>query len=118
MRFPPRLSYANVAATLALFFALGGSAFAGAQLLVTGANVENHSLTGVDIKKGSLGLKTFSPAARSKLKGATGPMGATGAQGSAGTAGLQGQAGPQGATGPQGAAGYRGQPVSASPPQR
>ena len=112
MRFPRRLSYANVAATLALFFALSGTAFAGAQLLVSGANVENHSLTGVDIKKGSLGLKTLSPAARSKLKGARGPVGATGPQGSAGAPGVQGSTGPQGATGP------RGQPASASPPPR
>ena len=104
----PRLTYANVASTLALFFALSGTAFAGAHLLVTGADVKDHSLTGVDIKKGSLGLKTLSPAARAKLKGATGPTGATGPQGahgSQGPIGQQGPAGPQGATGPQGPAG-------------
>ena len=55
MRFCSRLSYANVAATLALFLALTGTAVAGAKLLITGANVKNHSLTGVDIKNGSLG---------------------------------------------------------------
>ena len=101
----PQLSYANVAATLALFFALSGSAFAGAQLFVSGANVKDHSLTGIDIKKGSLGLKSLSPAARAKLKGAVGPAGMTGSQGPQGPAGQQGALGPQGATGPQGAAG-------------
>ena len=59
MRLPFRLSYANVAATLALFFALSGTAVAGAKLLISGANVKNHSLTGVDIKNGSLGLRTL-----------------------------------------------------------
>jgi hypothetical protein len=47
-----RLTYANVAATLALFLALGGSAYA--TLRVTGANVVDGSLTGADIRNGSL----------------------------------------------------------------
>jgi hypothetical protein len=108
MHLPCRLSYANVAATLALFFALSGTAVAGAKLLVSGANVKNHSLTGVDIKRGSLGLEAFSRAARTRLKGTSGPAGATGPegpQGSQGPAGQQGPAGPQGATGSQGTAG-------------
>ena len=102
MRFCSRLSYANVAATLALFLALTGTAVAGAKLLITGANVKNHSLTGVDIKNGSLGPETLSPAARMSLKGSLGPAGATGPQGQQGNpgpAGQQGQAGSQGATG-------------------
>ena len=108
MRLPFRLSYANVAATLALFFALSGTAVAGAKLLISGANVKNHSLTGVDIKNGSLGLRTLSLVARTRLKGTSGPAGATGQQGpqgSQGPAGQQGPAGPQGATGSQGATG-------------
>jgi hypothetical protein len=61
-----RFSYANVAATLALFFALSGSAFAGAQLFVSGANVKNHSLTGVDVKKARWGSRhSRQPPARS-----------------------------------------------------
>jgi hypothetical protein len=102
MRPLRRPSYASVAATLALFFALGGTAVAGARLLITGANVENYSLTGVDIARGSLGLETLSPAARTSLKRTRGPAGATGPQGQPGT---QGPAGPQGAPGPQGAVG-------------
>ncbi len=105
MRLLHRLTYANVAATLALFFALGGTAVAGAKLLITGANVQNHSLTGVDIKNGSLGFKTLSPVARRKLKGTSGPAGARGAQG---PQGAQGATGPQGAAGPQGTPGVQG----------
>jgi hypothetical protein len=78
MRLRNRLTYANVIATLALFIALSGSAVAGAQLVFTGANVKNRSLTGVDIKKGSLGIQTLSPAARRHLRGARGIAGPTG----------------------------------------
>lgn len=105
MRLLRRLSYANVAATLALFFALGGTAVAGAKLLITGADVENQSLTGVDIKDGSLGYQALSPAARAKLRGARGATGATGPQGQPGSQGAQGPVGPQGQAGQQGATG-------------
>lgn len=91
-----------VAATLALFLALSGTAIAGAKLLITGADVKNHSLTGVEFENGSLGLGTLSPAARTRLQGARGAVGAPGPQGQQGTQGLAGQqgtAGPQGATG-------------------
>jgi hypothetical protein len=47
-----RLTYANVAATLALFLGLGGGAYAA--LEVTGADVRNHSLTGRDVRANSL----------------------------------------------------------------
>lgn len=65
----PKLTYANVVATLALFIAIGGaSAFAASQLAknsvgikqlkknaVTGAKVKNQSLTGADINLAKLG---------------------------------------------------------------
>jgi hypothetical protein len=65
----PKLTYANVVATLALFIAIGGaSAFAASQLgkntvgskqikknAVTGAKVKNDSLTGSDIDEATLG---------------------------------------------------------------
>jgi hypothetical protein len=104
MRLSRRPSYASVVSTLALFFALGGSAVAGANLLVSGANVKNHSLTGMDIKNGSLGLKALSPKARAKLRGKV----ASGTTGSQGPQGPQGPAGPQGAQGPAGSAGATG----------
>jgi hypothetical protein len=51
-KFRPRLSYANVTATLALIVALGGTAYAAAT--ITGADVVDGSLTSADIKDGSL----------------------------------------------------------------
>ena len=110
MRLLRRLSYANVAATLALFFALAGTAVAGANLLVTGANVEDHSLTGVDIKHGSLGMRSAQPGCTGELKGARGParrvaQGQQGSQGDAGAGRAAGGPGPQGPAGPQGATG-------------
>jgi hypothetical protein len=96
MRLPARPSYANVTATLALFFALTGSAVAGGTLLVTGANVKDHTLTGADVRRGSLGLATLSPAARARLAGPAGPAGAQGARGEPGAQGTAGAQGPAG----------------------
>jgi hypothetical protein len=48
----PRLTYANVVATLALFLALGASSYAA--VTITGRNVKNSSLTGRDVKNNSL----------------------------------------------------------------
>ena len=92
----PRLTYANVASSLALFLAVsGGTAIAAATIgtsdiknravttpklangAVTGAKVKNRSLTAADFKSGSL---------------------------PAGPQGPQGPAGPQGPPGPAGAA--------------
>jgi hypothetical protein len=104
----PRASYANVAASLALFLALTGSAVAGAKLLITGADVKNHSLTGADIKNGSLGLKSLGPGALASIKTTPGQPGSTGPQGQKGDqgpTGAQGQTGSQGSTGPQGTPG-------------
>jgi hypothetical protein len=104
-----RLTYANVAASLSLFLALGGTAIAGAQAMITGKDVVDHSLTGVDIanrsltgsdiKLASLGSGVFSDAALANLKGAAGADGAAGAPGPAGEIGLAGPAGPRGPAG-------------------
>ncbi len=99
MNVSARLSYSNVVATLALFFALTGTAVAGGKLLITGGNVKNHSLTGVDVKRGSLSLQTLSPAARAQLKGNRGLPGANGPRGDTGPAGAQGATGAQGSAG-------------------
>ena len=51
--FPrPRLTYANVVATLALFAALGGSAYAVSK--ITSRQVKNRSLKGIDLKRNTL----------------------------------------------------------------
>jgi hypothetical protein len=120
-----RLSYANVAATLALFVALGGSAAAASGLItsaqvkdgslrgsdfanrtigarklkpngITSAYVRDHSLTGRDIRNQSLTLANLSPLAIDELKGFRGE---TGPRGPAGPTGAQGPAGPAGPSG-------------------
>jgi hypothetical protein len=48
-----RLSYANVMATIAVFIALGGSAYAA--LSITGRDVVNGSLTNRDLKANTIG---------------------------------------------------------------
>jgi hypothetical protein len=47
------LSYANVMATIAVFVALGGGAYAASQ--INGAKLKNRSVAGAKIKKGALG---------------------------------------------------------------
>ena len=58
MRAPrrPRVTYANVVATMALFFALGGTA-AGAKVWITGADIKDRSLTGADVADRSLSAR-------------------------------------------------------------
>ena len=48
----PHPTYSNVAATLALFVALGGTSFAAVS--ITGSDVKNGSLTGKDLKNESV----------------------------------------------------------------
>ena len=55
----PRPSFSMVVAFVALFAALGGTSYAA--LKITGKNVENSSLTGVDIKNKSLEEKELEP---------------------------------------------------------
>jgi hypothetical protein len=86
------LSYANVAATLALVFTMSGGALAA-----------NHYLIN--------STKQISPKVLKKLKGTTGRTGAGGALGAAGAAGAAGATGKEGAkgsTGPEGAKGFTG----------
>ncbi len=72
---------------------MGGTAVAGAHLLITGANVKNHSLTGADIKNASIGASALSALTRRHLKGNRGPAGPQGATGAPGPSGPQGPAG-------------------------
>jgi hypothetical protein len=51
----PRLTYANVVATLALFIALGGSSYAA--LKISGGEIKAHTITGKNIKRNSLGRR-------------------------------------------------------------
>jgi hypothetical protein len=93
---------ATVIASLALLFALSGTAVAGA--LITGANVKNNSLSGLDILNESLGTKDVRngsllpkdfkagslPAGQQGPAGPPGPPGAPGAQGNPGQNGVSG----------------------------
>lgn len=103
----PRPTYSNVAATLALFFALSGTAFAGAQLVITGADVKDRSLTGADVANHSIGVVKLTRGTVAQLRGARGAGGRAGAVGPAGPAGANGQAGKDGAPGAGGPAGTR-----------
>lgn len=90
-----RMSYANVTATLALFFAMSGGALAASHYLVTST-------------------KQIKPSVLAQLKGKAGAGGAAGATGPAGSAGSQGPAGTKGETGANGANGTNGQGVETS----
>jgi hypothetical protein len=52
MRIRPRLSYANVASTLALVLALGGTSYAVTQ--INGKTIKNRSVPAVKVKKNTL----------------------------------------------------------------
>jgi len=76
---------------LALLVALGGTATA-AGVLITGKQVKDGSLTGLDVKDKSLRAKDFEGSVRGGLR----------PQGPAGPPGPQGETGPQGTVGPGG----------------
>lgn len=119
----PKLTYANVMSTIAVFVALGGSAYAAAQLgrnqvkaaniasrqvqarhlavnSVSSASVRNRSIRRVDLHPELTGAPG--------KPGLAGPAGPRGAQGARGVAGAEGATGPQGATGATGAPGANG----------
>jgi hypothetical protein len=88
--------HTTAVAYLALFAALGGSAYAA--VTVTGKNITDGTITGMDIKNRSLGTNKLSLKAVSSLTGQRSP------------ASRQGSAGPQGDPGPKGDRGPKGDP--------
>jgi len=113
--------YADVIATLALFVALGGSAYAVTALprnSVTSPTVKNGSLRAADLAKNSVTskavkdgsitaadlVKTLRPGATGGLAGQTGSAGSSGANGGAGATGAAGTNGTNGTNGRDGAA--------------
>ncbi len=84
-----RCTYANVAATLALVFAMSSGAYAAGRYVITSA-------------------KQVKPSVLAQLKGRTGADGAPGATGAVGPAGAVGPQGAKGETGPGGAEGKEG----------
>ena len=91
-RFVSRLTYANVMATVAVFLALGGGAYAA-------INLPKNSVGSKQLKNGSV---TPPKVAKSTIRKFRGAIGAKGATGPAGPAGVAGPAGPQGDKGDKG----------------
>jgi len=83
--FKPKLSYANVAATLALVFSMTGGAMAAHHYLITST-------------------KQISPKVVKALKGKTGPAGPQGIPGKEGAVGKEGKEGKEGKQGTPGSA--------------
>jgi Collagen triple helix repeat (20 copies) len=93
-RIRTRMTYANVATTLALVFAMSGGAYAASKFLITST-------------------KQIKPSVLKQLRGKAGqagPVGPVGPAGPAGVAGAQGPAGPQGKEGLPGTQGEPGLP--------
>ena len=106
-RLRAHLSYGNVMATIAVFVALGGGAYAATSLprnavksfniapnAVTSSKVKNGSLLPVDFKRGQLPAGAQGPKGDAGPRGDAGPKGDTGAKGATGPQGPEGPAGP------------------------
>jgi hypothetical protein len=90
----PKLTYANVTASLALFIALGGTSYAVTQLprnSVGPRQLKADSITSGKIRNGEVGSADLAPSARTSVRG---PRGAGGPAGPAGVTGAQGPVGP------------------------
>jgi hypothetical protein len=95
------LTYANVAASLALFLALGGAAYAATQLPKN--SVGTNQIRKEAVTAGKIAKKT-----RQQLQGKRGPAGQQGPQGKTGKTGAKGATGARGAQGNTGAPGADG----------
>lgn len=84
----PQVTSAHAIAVLALVVGVTGSATAAA--LITGADIQDDTVSTKDIKDKNLKLKDFKPSERDKLKGEQGPPGPPGPPGTPGTPGAAG----------------------------
>jgi hypothetical protein len=80
----PKLSYANVMSTIAVFLALGGTSYAVARNSVGTKQLRNSAVTSGKIRNATIQRKDLSPSARG---GSRGPRGPVGVQGTAGARG-------------------------------
>jgi hypothetical protein len=104
-RIRKRFTYANVAMTLALVFAMSGGAYAAKHYLITSTKQISpkvlKALKGANGKSGAAGLAGLAGA-----QGAQGPQGAAGAKGENGAPGAKGENGAPGAKGENGTTGF------------
>ena len=123
-RLRSKLSYANVAASLAVFIALGGVSWAAVTLPANSVGkrqLKSNAVTGAKVVDGSLKAKDFAagqlpqvepgpagPAGPAGPGGPDGPPGERGARGETGQAGAKGEKGDRGDTGPAGGSGCDG----------
>lgn len=99
-----RITYTNVALTLALVFAMTGGAYAAKKYLITSTKqISPKVLAQLKGKAGAQG-----PAGPAGSAGPAGPTGAAGAKGENGSNGKEGANGAIGPTGPAGATGTTG----------
>jgi hypothetical protein len=106
-RIRKRITYANVAMTLALVFAMSGGAYAAKHYLITSTKqISPKVLTALKGKNGTNGTNGTNGAngkdGAQGAAGAQGPAGEKGSAGEKGEQGLQGTAGPKGTTGAEG----------------
>ena len=94
---------ATILAILALVLASAGGA--AAAHLITGRDIAKGTITGANVKDGSLSVKDLSGSTRAALAGAAGPAGAVGPQGPAGGGGAKGDPGLKGDKGDAGGTG-------------
>lgn len=92
--------FATRAAVVMAALGLVGAGTATGAALITGKQIKNRSVAGIDVKRKTLGVTHLTTAARASLRGARGPAGAQGATGTKGDTGAAGAAGAQGARGP------------------
>jgi Collagen triple helix repeat (20 copies) len=107
-----RATYANVAMTIALVFAMSGGAYAAGKYLITSTKQINpkvlRALKGANGKNGTNGVNGTDGA-----PGEKGPTGATGTQGPQGPEGKEGPTGKNGTNGKEGKEGKEGSPWTA-----
>lgn len=102
-RLRRHLTFANIAAALALAASAGTTAWAA--VVITGANIQDGTVTGADVRNGSITSIDIARATRLALQARDGRDGRDGLTGPAGAQGLPGRDGAAGAQGPQGLAG-------------
>ena len=82
----PKLSYANVMSTIAVFIALGGTSYAVARNSIGTAQLKSNAVTSAKIKNGTVATGDLAPSARGGQRGPRGPQGPPGTSGAGGGA--------------------------------